>query len=73
MIDDYAAAIRDGSLVIRSANGISEAMSFETKPDGKMGAAEGCHDGEVMADAICLQMHLRLPHAVDYSQKIMVC
>lgn len=72
MVDTYAALIRDAEITIRSTNGIHEAETFETKPDGSMGAAEGCHDDEVIADMICIQMNKLLPHAVDYTRKIMV-
>lgn len=59
LLDHYDMAIRDGTIKIRSENGIHECKVFVTYPNGDLKAATGSNDDEVFADAICLMMHKR--------------
>ncbi len=49
---DLNAALRQGTLVERSAGAIQEMTTYIKQPDGSQGAAPGCHDDMLMTRAI---------------------
>jgi hypothetical protein len=51
MIDELKGRLRDGQFIERDGEAFFELHSYEHKPDGTMGNAEGCHDDIVMSDA----------------------
>lgn len=68
MIDDYLAACRqdpdDGwnnKLIVRSANLVQEEETFLIDKDGKRQHRPGCHDDELFAAFIAIQLHQRCP------------
>lgn len=56
MLDDLAAALRDGSLGLPDRDAIRECFTFIRGKDGKPEAQEGCHDDRVIALAGAMQM-----------------
>jgi len=70
MIDEMAAGIRDGWLVIRSTVLAGEAMTFIRDSKGKYQAQQGCFDDTVMCTAGAIQMHLRTRRKKDGLQQI---
>ena len=70
MIDEMAAGIRDGWLVIRSTVLAGEAMTFIRDSRGKYQAQQGCFDDTVMCTAGAIQMHLRTRRKKDGIQQI---
>ncbi len=59
MLDEFAAAARDGEVAIRSADTIREMETFVWPETGKTNlpqAEEGCHDDRVISFGIGLQM-----------------
>jgi hypothetical protein len=69
-IDNYNKLLNNGSISLRSRNGITEAMSFITKPDGRQEANSGCFDDELFADMICCEVHFRVPMAVNFKNTV---
>jgi hypothetical protein len=59
MIDDLAAAIAGGHLLIHSAELVDECRSFVTMDNGSTGAQPGRHDDRVVAAAIAWQVRKR--------------
>ncbi len=68
MIDEMAAGIRDGWLIIRSTVLASECRTFVKDSKGKYQAQEGCFDDTVMCCAGAIQMHLRTPMKSDMAR-----
>jgi len=56
MVDQMAAALADGKLVLRSPVLVDECLSFVSKDGGQQEAEEGKHDDLVIACAIALQV-----------------
>jgi len=56
MLQQLAAAIEDGSMKVRDADLLSEALSFRLQPSGKFEADSGAHDDTVFKWAIAWQM-----------------
>ena len=59
LIDDLAAAIAQGALIINSAGLVDECMTFVTTESGGQGAAEGKFDDRVIAAGIAWQARKR--------------
>ncbi len=57
IIDSQNAALRDIGYVERDARALDECDTYENKPDGSMGAVDGCHDDLVIPSAICNWVH----------------
>lgn len=71
VIDILNAALRDDAYVERDIRACDEMDTYEIKPNGTMGAVDGCHDDIVMATAIGLWAcfkYLPLPKVITYSQ-----
>ena len=56
MLAEYAEAIRNRLIIVRSRGGISEMLSFIRNEQGRPQAAKGAHDDRVMAYALAWQM-----------------
>lgn len=54
IIDSYNGALRDMSYIERDMRTLDECDTYEYKPDGTMGAVDGCHDDLVIVSAICV-------------------
>jgi hypothetical protein len=52
VIDELNGALREGAYIERDRRACDEMDTYEVKPNGRYGAAEGCHDDHVMATAI---------------------
>jgi len=61
MIDDLAAAIAQGHLLIRSSFLVDQCLTFVVKDSGDQEAQEGKSDDLVMAAAIAWQVRKRPP------------
>jgi hypothetical protein len=61
MLDELEQAIREGNWIDPDETSIMELLTFVRNDKGKPEAQEGCFDDQVMASAICLQMHLQCP------------
>jgi hypothetical protein len=59
LVDDIAAAILRGEIVIRSGELVGECMSFVTDDRGNQGAQEGAYDDRVIAAGIAWQLRKR--------------
>lgn len=57
MIDCLARAIREGELVVRDEETLSELLTFSYDKNGRACAQEGCRDDRVFALAVALQMY----------------
>jgi len=71
IIDILNAALRDDAYIERDIRSCDEMDTYELKPNGTMGAVEGCKDDIVMATAIGLWTcfkYLPLPKNITYTQ-----
>ena len=59
LVDDLAAAISGGNIVIHSPGLVDECMTFVSKPGGAQEAEEGKYDDRVMAMGIAWQVRKR--------------
>jgi phage terminase large subunit len=59
MLDDLAAAVRNGQLEVPSRDLVREMVTFVVWENGKPMAEEGTHDDRVIALAIAYQMGTR--------------
>ncbi len=59
MVDDFAAAIANGDLLIHSSGLVDECFTFVTTDSGAQEAQAGKHDDRVIAAAIAWQMHIQ--------------
>jgi hypothetical protein len=68
MLDDLAAAIREGSIFLPDRDLVRECFTFVRGPTGKPEAQEGCHDDRVIAAAGALQMCRYYPQVTAGSE-----
>ena len=59
LTNDLRAALRDGSLIVRSKETLAQLRTFVKGTGGRPGAAVGCWDDDVMGIGIAVQMHIR--------------
>jgi len=59
LVDDLAAAIAEGSVIIHSADLVDECMTFVTTESGSQQTQEGKFDDRVMAAGIAWQLRKR--------------
>lgn len=59
LVDDLAAVIAEGAVVLHSADVVDECMSFVTTDSGSQEAQAGAHDDRVMALGIAWQVRKR--------------
>lgn len=65
VIEGFAAAIRNEEIQVDCPHSIREYMTFITLPSGRAEAARGCHDDDVLADAIAWET---MPSATEYKE-----
>jgi hypothetical protein len=69
MLDELAAALREGSISLPDRDAIRECFTFIRGLDGKPEAQEGCHDDRVIALAGALQMMRYYPRSTGTRQQ----
>ena len=67
LIDGLAAAIREDAIEVLCPDWIREAKAFVRKPNGRVEAASGEHDDDVMCGAMAWEV---MPSASEYSRRI---
>jgi len=58
IIDRLLAAMRDDEYIEHDARACDEADTYETKPNGSLGAVDGCKDDKVITSAGCVWLAL---------------
>lgn len=67
MINALGEAIRDSWIVVRSPILVKEGQTYVVASNGTTNAQSGCFDDTVMAAALAVQAHIRLPRKSAYS------
>jgi hypothetical protein len=61
--------LRDGDVILHSAELAMECNSFVQKDSGSLGAEEGCHDDRVMASAFAISMFPKASHFMQARER----